>query len=340
MQGYIIRRVLYAIVSLILLSITIFCLVRITGDPAVLMAEPGAKEEDLRAIRREFGLDKPIVLQYFVFVKNLLKGDFGKSIYYRIPALDLYIQRLPASILLATVAMTISLLIGIPVGIFSAVRVNTWFDNFGKIFAILGLSLPSFWVGLILILTLSVYLNWLPSSGAEGWKLSHHARLLAGVGVHRRPYASGAVSHPRGLRQRIHQACRDQGLSQRLIIIKHAFENAVIPVLTLAGINLVLMVNVAVVVESVFAWPGVGHLLFEGISFRDFPVVQTTVLMGGVMFVGVNLIVDIFTPTSIRGFVMETSQAVATGDTFAAQSFELTWWKNARCCRGCRSCRS
>ena len=216
MQGYIIRRVLYAIVSLVLLSITIFCLVRITGDPAVLMAEPGAKEEDLRAIRREFGLDKPIVLQYFVFVKNLLKGDFGKSIYYRIPALDLYIQRLPASILLATVAMTISLLIGIPVGIFSAVRVNTWFDNFGKIFAILGLSLPSFWVGLILILTLSVYLNWLPSSGAESWRTSHHARLLAGVGVHRRPYASGAVGHARGLGQRIHQARPDQGAFRAL----------------------------------------------------------------------------------------------------------------------------
>src|SRR5918992_3640516 len=112
MHGYIIRRILYAIVSLILLSITIFCLVRITGDPAVLMAEPGAKEEDLQAVRREFGMDQPIVVQYFVFVKNLLKGDFGKSIYYRIPALDLYIQRLPASILLATVAMTISLLVG------------------------------------------------------------------------------------------------------------------------------------------------------------------------------------------------------------------------------------
>ena len=170
MQGYIIRRVLYSIVSLILLSMMIFCMVRITGDPAVLMAEPGAKEEDLQAIRHEFGLDKPLVVQYYLFVKSMLRGDFGKSIYYRIPALDLYIQRFPASLLLAAVAMTLSLMIGIPVGIFSAVRINTWFDNFGKIFAILGLSLPSFWVGLMLILTLSVYLNWLPSSGADGWK--------------------------------------------------------------------------------------------------------------------------------------------------------------------------
>jgi peptide/nickel transport system permease protein len=293
MQGYIIRRVFYAVVSMVLLSITIFCLVRITGDPAVLMAEPGAKEEDLQAIRREFGLDKPLVVQYALFVKSIVRGDFGKSIYYRIPALDLYIQRFPASLLLAAVAMTISLVIGIPVGIFSAVRVNTWFDNFGKIFAILGLSLPSFWVGLMLILTLSVYLNWLPSSGAEGWRsLIMPAFSLGWVftAAHMRLARSAMLEV---LGSEYIKLARIKGLSERLVIVKHAFKNAVIPVLTLAGINLVLMVNVAVVVESVFAWPGVGRLLFEGISFRDFPVVQTTVLMGGLMFVGVNLVVDI-----------------------------------------------
>jgi peptide/nickel transport system permease protein len=293
MHGYILRRILYAMVSLVLLSITIFCLVRITGDPAVLMAEPGAKEEDLQAIRREFGLDKPVVVQYFFFVRSLLQGDFGKSIYYRIPALDLYIQRLPASLLLAAVAMAISLLIGIPIGILSAVRVNTWFDNFGKIFAILGLSLPSFWVGLMLILTLSVYLNWLPSSGAGSWKhLVMPAFSLGWVftAAHMRLARSAMLEV---LGSEYIKLARIKGLSERLVIIKHAFKNAVIPVLTLAGINLVLMVNVAVVVESVFAWPGIGRLLYEGISFRDFPVVQTTVLLGGVMFVGVNLIVDI-----------------------------------------------
>ncbi|HEX9872127.1 MAG TPA: ABC transporter permease [Candidatus Tectomicrobia bacterium] len=293
MHGYIIRRVLYSIVSLILLSMMIFCMVRITGDPAVLMAEPGAKEEDLQAIRREFGLDKPIVVQYVLFVKSMLRGDFGKSIYYRIPALDLYVQRLPASLLLASVAMILSLLIGIPVGIFSAVRINTWFDNFGKIFAILGLSLPSFWVGLMLILTLSVYLNWLPSSGADGWKhLVMPAFSLGWVftAAHMRLARSAMLEV---LGSEYIKLARIKGLSERLVIAKHAFKNAMIPVLTLAGINLVLMVNVAVVVETVFAWPGVGRLLYEGISFRDFPVVQTTVLMGGVMFVGVNLVVDI-----------------------------------------------
>jgi len=293
MQGYIIRRILYACVSLFLLSITIFCLVRITGDPAVLMAEPGAKEEDLQAIRREFGLDKPLVIQYVTFVKSVARGDFGKSIYYRTPAFDLYLQRLPASLLLASVAMTISLILGIPIGILSAVRVNTWFDNFGKIFAILGLSLPSFWVGLMLILTLSVYLNWLPSSGAESWKSIIMPAFSLGwvfAAAHMRLARSAMLEV---LGSEYIKLARIKGLSERLVLLKHAFKNAVIPVLTLAGINLVLMVNVAVVVESVFAWPGIGRLLYEGISFRDFPVVQTTVLMGGLMIVFVNLIVDI-----------------------------------------------
>ncbi len=165
MQRYIARRVFYAFISLVILSITIFCLIRFTGDPAILMVEPGASDADLQAIRKEFGLDKPWVVQYGVFVANMVRGDFGMSIYYRQPAFDLYLQRLPASILLTVVAMSISLLIGVPIGIFSAVRVDSWLDTVGKTFSILGLSLPSFWVGLLLIMVFSVSLGWLPSSG-------------------------------------------------------------------------------------------------------------------------------------------------------------------------------
>jgi ABC-type dipeptide/oligopeptide/nickel transport system permease component len=293
MQRYILRRIFYAFISLVLLSITIFCLVRITGDPAVLMAEPGAKEADLQIIRQEFGLDKPWPVQYVRFVANLLQGDFGTSIYYRIPAFDLYVQRLPASLLLAAVAMAISLILGIPVGVFSAVRLNTWVDNFGKLFAILGLSLPSFWVGLILILVFSVSLGWLPSSGSGTfWHLLMPAFSLGWVftAAHMRMTRSAMLEV---LGSEYVKLARIKGLPEKLVIGKHAFKNAIIPVLTLAGINLVLMVNVAVVVESVFAWPGIGRLLYEGIAFRDFPVVQTTVLLGGVMIVVVNLIVDI-----------------------------------------------
>ncbi len=293
MQRYILQRLFYALITLALLSVTIFCLVRVTGDPVLLMAEPGAQEEDLQAIRREFGLDKSWVVQYGVFITSMIRGDFGTSLYYRVPAFELYLQRLPASLLLAAVAMAISLLLGIPVGLWSAVRVNTWFDHFGKTFAILGLSLPSFWVGLMLILVISVYLDWLPSSGSGSFKhLVMPAFSLGWVftASHMRLARSAMLEV---LGSEYIKLARIKGLSERMVIAKHAFKNALIPVLTLAGISLVQMVNVAVVVESVFAWPGIGRLLYEGIAFRDFPVVQTTVLMGGVMIVGVNLIVDI-----------------------------------------------
>ncbi len=293
MQHYIARRVVYALISLVILSITIFCLIRFTGDPAVLMVEPGASDADLQAIRQEFGLDKPWVVQYGVFIANMFRGDFGMSIYYRESAFDLYLQRLPASILLTAVAMSISLLIGIPIGILSAIRVNSWLDTIGKSFSIMGLSLPSFWVGLLLIMIFSVSLGWLPSSGSGTfWHILMPAFSLGWVfsAAYTRMARSAMLDV---LGSEYIKLARLKGLPEKLVIVKHAFKNAVIPVLTLAGINLVIMMNVAVVVESVFAWPGIGRLLYEGISNRDFPVVQTTVLMGGLMIVVINLLVDI-----------------------------------------------
>ncbi len=189
--------------------------------------------------------------------------------------------------------MFFSLLIGIPSGILAAVRVNGWGDGAGKIFALLGLSMPSFWVGLLMILFFSVYLGWLPSSGS-GTAL-HLVMPAVALGWY------FAAAHMRLTRSSMLEVlgseyvklARLKGLPEALVIAKHAFKNALIPVLTLAGINLVIMVNVAVVVETVFAWPGIGRLLYEGIAFRDFPVVQATVLLGGVMIIAVNLLVDL-----------------------------------------------
>src|SRR4029453_16307480 len=167
MKKFIIKRLGLAIVTLFLLSLTIFLLMRVTGDPAVLLAEPGASQADLDAIRAQFGLDKPLWIQYASFITHLVRGDFGQSFYYRTDVFELYLSRLPASpLLLATAAMAFSLIVGIPTGIIAAVRVNQWWDSAGKIFALLGLSMPSFWVGLIMILFFSVYLGWLPSSGS------------------------------------------------------------------------------------------------------------------------------------------------------------------------------
>jgi peptide/nickel transport system permease protein len=293
MRRFVLRRVAYAALSLFLLSVTIFLFVRVTGDPTVLLVEPGASQADLDALRHDLGLDRSLLVQYGTFLRDVVRGDFGRSFYYRTPVLELYLSRLPNSLLLAVAAMAFSLIIGIPSGIMAAVRVGSWWDSAGKMFALLGLSMPSFWVGLLLILFFSVYLGWLPSSGS-GTPL--HVLMPA--------FALGwyfAAAHMRLTRSSMLEVlgseyvklARLKGLPELRVIAKHAFKNALIPVLTLAGINLVLMVNVAVVVETVFAWPGIGRLLYEGIAFRDFPIVQATVLLAGAMIVVVNLVVDI-----------------------------------------------
>ena len=293
MKQYIARRFAYSLLSLLLLSLTIFLFIRLTGDPTTLLTEPGASEEDIAAIQQKFGLDKPIWVQYAYFMGSLLQGDLGESFYYQTSVAELYLSRLPNSLLLAAVAMSFSLLLGIPSGILAAVQVGRFWDSAGKLFALLGLSLPSFMVGLLLILFFSVYLEWLPSSGSG--TLMHLLMPAFALGWY------FAAAHMRLTRSSMLEVmgseyvklARLKGLSEFRVITKHAFKNALIPVLTLAGINLINMINVAVVVETVFAWPGIGRLLYEGISFRDFPVVQGVVIIGGSMIVVVNLLVDI-----------------------------------------------
>jgi peptide/nickel transport system permease protein len=293
MKRYVLRRLGYSLISLVLLSLTIFLFVRLTGDPAVLLVEPGASQADIDQIRQQLGLDRSLLVQYGAFVTSLVRGDFGQSFYYRSPVLELYLSRLPNSLMLAATAMAFSLLIGIPSGVVAAVRVNGWWDSAGKLFALLGLSMPSFWIGLIMILFFSVYLGWLPSSGSG--TILHLVMPAMALGwyfaaAHMRLTRSSMLDV---LGSEYVKLARLKGLPEALVISKHAFKNALIPVLTLAGINLVIMVNVAVVVETVFAWPGIGRLLYEGIAFRDFPVVQATVLLGGSMIVLVNLMVDV-----------------------------------------------
>ena len=293
MRRFVLRRLAYAALSLFLLSVTIFFFVRVTGDPTVLLVEPGASKSDLEALRHDLGLDRSLAVQYGAFMRDILRGDFGRSFYYRTPVLELYVSRLPNSILLAAAAMAFSLLIGIPSGILAAVRVGGFWDSAGKLFALLGLSMPSFWVGLLLILFFSVYLGWLPSSGSgTAWHVLMPAFALGWyfAAAHMRLTRSSTLEV---LGSEYVKLARLKGLPEIRVIAKHAFKNALIPVLTLAGINLVLMVNVAVVVETVFAWPGIGRLLYEGIAFRDFPVVQATVLLAGSMIVVVNLVVDV-----------------------------------------------
>jgi ABC-type dipeptide/oligopeptide/nickel transport system permease component len=293
MRRYLVKRVGYSLVSLFLLSLIIFFFVRVTGDPAVLLVEPGASQADIDAVREQLGLNRSLTVQYVTFMTDMLRGDFGKSFYYRSPVLELYLSRLPNSLLLAAAAMIFSIVIGIPSGILAAIRLGGWWDRVGKIFALLGQSLPSFWVGLLLILFFSVNLGWLPSSGSGTvWHILMPALALGWI------FAAYNMRLTRSsmlevLGSEYVKLARLKGLPEALVIAKHAFKNALIPVLTLAGINLIIMVNTAIVVETVFAWPGVGRLLYEGIAFRDFPVVQATIIIGGAMIVVVNLVVDV-----------------------------------------------
>jgi peptide/nickel transport system permease protein len=293
MWPFIVRRTLYSLITLFILSLTIFAVVRLTGDPAVLLAEPGARPEDLERVREQWGLNRPWPVQYISFVQNVFRGEFGKSFNYRLPVSELYFQRLPNSLQLALVATVISLVLGVPAGLLSAVKVNGLWDNIGKVLGLLGLSIPGFWLGLVLILVFAVWLRWLPTSGAGDWR--HIIMPAIALGWY---FAASLLRLTRSsmlevLRSEYIKLARLKGLPEALVIALHAFKNALIPVFTLAGVNLVVMVNAAVVIEVIFAWPGIGRLLYEGIFQRDFPLVQGVVVMAGFMIVGVNLLVDI-----------------------------------------------
>jgi len=293
MGQFILRRILYSVVTLLILSLTIFVVVRLTGDPAALMAEPGARPEDLARVRAQWGLDRSWPVQYLSFLKNIVQGELGKSFNYRMPVSELYFERLPNSLQLALAATLVSILVGVPAGIVSAVRVNSWWDNVGKVVAIMGLAIPNFWLGLVFILVFAVWLGWLPTSGKGDWQ--HLLMPAISLGWY---FAASLLRLTRSsmlevLRSEYVKLARLKGLPESVVVAMHAFKNALIPVFTLVGINLVIMVNAAVVIEVIFAWPGIGRLLYEGIFQRDFPLVQGVVVMIGCMFIVVNLIVDI-----------------------------------------------
>ena len=293
MTLFIIRRTFYAVVTLFILSLTIFMIVRLTGDPVTLLAEPGARAEDLDRIRVEWGLDRSWPVQYLHFAKNVITGDLGKSFNYQMPVSQLYFQRLPASIQLAFAATLISFIIGIPAGLISAVKVNTAWDSVGKLVALTGLAVPGFWLGLVLILVFSVWLGWLPTSGQGG--ILHLIMPALALGWY---FAASLLRLTRSsmlevLRSEYIKLARLKGLPGYVVIAIHAFKNALIPVVTLAGINLVVMINAGVIIEVIFAWPGIGRLLYEGIFQRDFPLVQGVVMLAAMMIVLINLMIDV-----------------------------------------------
>ncbi len=293
MAQYIARRVFYSIITLLLLSLTVFLIVRATGDPARVIAGAEASAEEVEAVRADLGLDRPLINQYGSFLGDLVQGDLGRSFQFRQDVLDVYLDRLPRSVLLAVSAFTLSLLIGVPAGVLTAIKPKGAAARAFKFVALTGVSVPNFVIATTLIFIFSVKLGWLPTSGSGSLSKLVMPTIALGwyfAAATMRLTQSSMLEVMRGEYVKL---ARLKGVPETLVVLKHALKNSLIPVLTLSGVNFVVMVNVAVVIESIFAWPGIGDLVFVGITMRDFPLVQGVLLMGGLMVVAVNLLLDI-----------------------------------------------
>jgi peptide/nickel transport system permease protein len=293
MKRYIVRRLFLSLIVVWVVSVLIFAATRIGPDPAYIIAQPGADEAELQAIRQRFGLDQPYPLQYLTFVRRALQGDFGESIYYGMPVSKIVVGRLPATLLLIGTAKFISLLIGVVIGVLAARRKGRWLDDFLKWFSLAGLSMPNFWIAMLFVLIFSVKLELLPTGGYGG--ITHLIMPACSLGWY---FSAGYTritysSLLQVLNSEYIKLTRIKGLSERSVVGKHGLKNALIPVITLAGMNLVVMISGAVAVETVFAWPGLGLLMYDAAVHRDFNIVQAVTLFISAMMVLVNLLVDI-----------------------------------------------
>ena len=293
MKKYIFNRVIQSLVCVVFVTIIVFFLTRISGDPVLLMVPPEATQEDIENMREVLGLKEPIYVQYWRFISRAVQGDFGKSLRWTVPCIELFMDRFPNTLLLATSSMAFAVLVGIPVGIISSVMVGRWFDNFGKIFALLGQALPVFWLGIMLMIVLSVKLRLLPTSGIGTWQ--HMLMPTVTLGWF---FTAALARLTRSAMLDVLDAehikmARIIGVSETTVIWKQALKNALIPILTLSAVNFVFLLNGTVITETVFNWPGVGRLVVDSIFMRDFPVVQMCILIASCLFIFTNLFVDI-----------------------------------------------
>ena len=294
MKGYVLKRILIAIFTMFLVLTVVFFVFRLGGaDPVSIMLPPDAMPKDAEMLTKKFGLDKPLVVQYFNFVKNAVQGDFGESFRYDEPALDVLIERFPATVQLGLVAFIMSVVFGLTIGILSAVKPDSFIDRFGRVFALAGMSLPSFWVAVMLILFFGVTLRWLPISG-RGTML-HYLMLafclsLYPVALITRLSRSAMLD---ALKSDYIVMARIKGVPEFYVILLHAFKNAAIPVVTIIFGVLGGLILGSVIVETIFSWPGIGRLVIMSFFTRDYPVVQVFVLFVTFLVVTLNLIVDI-----------------------------------------------
>jgi len=276
------------------ISLLVFFLIHlIPGDPMLMMVEPGTSSEDIELMRRQLGLDKPIHVQYSIWLGKVLRGDMGTSVYTHRPVLKELVTPYLATVQLALVSITVAIVVGLITGIVSATYQYSFLDSISRVFAIFGVSAPVFWVGLLLMLLFSVKLGWLPTTGRGG--LEHF--ILPGITLGATSMAiisrMTRASMLEVLRQDYVRTARSKGCRERVVIWKHALKNCLIPIITVAGLQFGYLMGGAVITETVFAWPGIGQQIIISIAFRDFPMVQGAVLIIATSFVLVNLLTDL-----------------------------------------------
>ncbi len=294
MTAFILRRLIYTIPVMLVVSVIVFGILHIApGDPATMLAGEDARPEDVAAIRAKYGLDQPLYVQYGVWLANAVRGDLGRSIVTRRPVMSEIQTRLPSTVELAIAALLLAMVVGMVVGVVSATRQYSLIDHASMLVALLGVSAPVFWLGLMLILFFSVELRWFPTGGGG----SLQALVLPAITL---GSASMAIiarmtrsSMLEVIRQDYVRTARAKGLVESVVVLRHALKNALIPVVTVIGLQFGYLLGGAVVTETVFSRPGLGRLLVTSILSRDFPVVQGTLMLMAVSFVLVNLIVDV-----------------------------------------------
>lgn len=294
------RQVLYVIPTLLLVTVAVFGLIHLVpGNPAQVIAGADAPPDEVRKLEEELGLTRPLHVQYGIYLGNVLRGDLGYSYFYKRKVSDLILERVPATLQLGVLALAISALVGIPLGIVAARRPGSAADTFSGLIALVGVSVPNFWLAILLISLFAVELRWLPVSGRGDpgsllGSLSH--MVLPGIVLGTSLVASTTrltrASMIEALSQDFVRTARAKGLSDRVVVYKHGLRYGMIPIITNLGLQVGVLLGGSIVTETIFAWPGIGRLVMTAINQRDFPVVQGIVLIAAMAFVFVNLIVD------------------------------------------------
>lgn len=293
MVSFMLRRSVRGVIALWGVVTAVFFVMRLSGDPVALMVPPDAPTAYIDEIRHQMGFDRPLLVQYGIYLQNIAQGDFGESVRERKPAVSLVVERLPKTLELAAAAFTLAILIAIPIGLISALRPNSLADNLAVFFALLGQSTPTFVVGILLILTLGLKLGMFPISGTGGvLHIVMPAITLAAFAMASIARLTRA-SFLEVLRETYVRVARAKGLPERSIIATHAFRNAAIPIITITALQFGNLLSGAVVTEQVFAWPGIGLLAINAIHNRDYPVAQAVVIFISAMFIVLNFLTDV-----------------------------------------------